>query len=431
MTSEILREIDERRNEIIDLSRKLVKFDTTVPDPPGSPPAQEEECQQYIASALQKTGFQIDVWEPDPEKLRKYPTFVPGQNFSHRPVVVGILRGSGHGKSLILNGHIDVVPTGPIDRWNHDPWGAEIENNRIYGRGSSDMKSGIAAMIKAVEFVKGANINLRGDIIVQTVTDEELNGMGTIACIEKGYKGDAGIDPEPTGSHEVWTCCRGILMGKVTVTGRSGHADINQRHWREGGGVNAIDKAMLILGAMKNLEAEWRGRIDKTHLLLPIPEVHPTLIHGGEFWTTIPEKCEITIDVQYLPGNRDSNGYGGQVKNEFETAILSASRSDPWLLEHPPSFDWSVDLPPWEVDTNHPIVQTILESAAKSTVQTKVAGLPSWIDAAFLTIYGNTPSISFGPGNPLKAHTVDECVEIDDVIKATKVMALTIAKWCG
>ncbi len=431
MCLEILREIDEERNEVIDLTQKLVKFDTTVPDPPGSPPVHEEDCQRWIASTLQKIGFQTDLWEPDPEELKKYPSFALGQDFSHRPVVVGILKGSGNGKSLILNGHIDVVPTGPRDRWTHDPWGAEVEENRIYGRGASDMKSGIAAMIKAVEFVKRANIKLRGDVIVQTVTDEELNGMGTIACIERGYKADAGIVPEPTGCHEIWTCCRGILMGKVAVTGRAGHGDLNQLHWRDGGGVNAIDKATLILQAMKNLEAEWRGRKDKTHSLLPTPEVHPTLIHGGEFWTTIPAKCEITVDVQYLPGNCDSDGYGGEVKNEFERAILSASRSDPWLSEHPPSFLWNVDLPPWEIESNHPIVQTILESAAKSTVEARVAGLPSWIDAVFLNRYGNTPSISFGPGSPLKAHSVDEYVEIDDVVKATKVIALAIAKWCS
>ena len=154
----------------------------------------EGPIQEFMAKTLTEMGLAVDSFVPSLEELQKHPAYVaPAQPYEGRPDVVGTLKGAGGGRSLLFNGHIDVIPEGSLDNWQHDPWSADIADGKMYGRGTSDMKSGAAAMTMAIRAIQACGIRLKGDLIVEYVMDEELTGNGTLACVMKGYKADAGI----------------------------------------------------------------------------------------------------------------------------------------------------------------------------------------------------------------------------------------------
>ncbi|MEE9610259.1 MAG: M20/M25/M40 family metallo-hydrolase, partial [Desulfatiglandales bacterium] len=172
----VLNLIDERKDTIIEFLQKLVSFPSVTGD--------EWEIQNFIADKLHDIALKVDMWEPDHEELKKHPAYVPvDQGYEKRPNVVGLYKGTGDGKSLLFNGHVDVIPAGPSDSWDYGPFSSEIHDRRLYGRGSSDMKSGLAAMTMALDCLLEAGIRLKGDIILEYVMDEELSGNGTLACV--------------------------------------------------------------------------------------------------------------------------------------------------------------------------------------------------------------------------------------------------------
>jgi len=426
----VLSIVRSERESLIELIRKLIGFNTTAPTPGEKPMGEDRSCQEYVADVLRNLDMEVDMWEPEVEKMRKYPFYINGQQFENRPVLAARLKGSESGRSLILNGHIDVVSAEPKNLWRHGPWSGDVENGRIYGRGSCDMKGGIAAMIKALEAIIKAGLKLRGDVIVETVIDEEINGIGTAACIERGYRADAALIPEPTGLN-VWIANRGLLWAELEIMGRSGHAELRHPHWKDGGAVNSIEKAMFVLEGLKRLEMEWEERADKQHRLLSPPRMVPTILRGGDFWATIPEKSKITMDIQYLPSERDEKGYGHSVKREIENHLQQIAKSDSWLAEHPPSLRWLMDLPPLDLNVDQPVVAAMSKSTKLADLEAKIAGLDSWTDAAHLMNLVKTPGICFGPGPTFTAHTIDEYVSIMDLLKTTEVLSLFITDWCG
>ena len=302
--------VEARRDDLVELVRQLVRFDTTSVDlSPGSDHTENEEepLQALLAARLGALGAEVDRWEPDPVSFAGHPMMPSWHHWRGRPITVGVLRGRGGGRTLVINGHVDVVGAGERARWASDPFAAEIRDGRIYGRGACDMKGGIAAALVALEALGDAGIRLDGDVVFEAVTDEETCAMGTIAAIERGYRGDAGLVPEPTG-FDLWIATRGLLHGTLSVEGRSAHAEMNQPSWQDGGGVNAIQKTMPLLGALDELSARWAGRADKRHPLLGTPAVHPTMISGGVFISNVPERCDVALNTTYLPGDADEDG---------------------------------------------------------------------------------------------------------------------------
>lgn len=427
--SEMLSIIRSEKESLVKLVKRLITFNTTAPNL-GEKPIDDKACQEYIADALEDLDMEVDLWEPDVETMRKYPFYIQGQNFRDRPVLAARLKGSGGGRSLILNGHIDVVSAEPVKLWKHNPWSGQVENGRIYGRGSCDMKGGIGAIIKALVAIKKTGIRLKGDVIVETVVDEEINGIGTVACIDKGYRADAALIPEPTGL-DVWIANRGLLWAEIEISGRSGHAELTHPHWKDGGAVNSIEKAFFTLGELKRLEREWQEREDKKHKLLSPPKIVPTIFSGGDFWATIPERSRMTMDIQYLPSDRDEKGYGSLVKREIEDHLQRLADVDSWLGEHPPSVRWLMDLPPLDLESEQPVVLAMRKSIESVGLGVRIAGFDSWTDAAHLMNSAMTPGICFGPGPTSAAHTIDEYVSISDLLKSTEVLSSFIAEWCG
>jgi acetylornithine deacetylase len=275
-----------------------------------------------------------------------------------------------------------------------------------------------------------AGVRLRGDLTVNTVTDEETSGAGGLAAVSHGVKADAGIVTEPT-AFDVWVGCRGSLSPTITVEGRPGHAEMAQPHWRDGGAVNAIEKMSVVLEAIRELREEWRGRPDKRHPHLSPSDIVPAVIHGGEWVVTYPSSCTLQSELMYLPANADPDGWGTLVEREVTEWIQRRCAADSWLAEHPPLIEWSLDIPPYEVDPAHPLVTAMLDSSAAVGEPSRISGLDSWYDAASFTRFGGTPSIGWGPRDIAWAHTIDEYVPADDLVRCAQGLAIAAIRYCG
>ena len=420
--------IAESRDELVELASALIRFDTTARDA-GDPARDEAALQEHLAARLRAAGADVEVWEPRPEDVRGRQ--VPFElDFHGRPQLLARFAGTGGGRSLLLNGHVDVVSGEPKARWTDDPNTPVVRGGNLYGRGACDMKGGVAAMVMAAETLSRLGIRLAGDLLVNTITDEESTGAGGIACVARGVRADAGIVPEPT-AFDVWIACRGSVYPTITIEGRPGHAELLQPHWRDGGAVNAIEKAQVVLDAIRGLREEWRTRSDLQHPHLSPPDIVPTVMRAGEWSVTYPASCEITCAVLFPPAFADADGYGSRVVHEVREAIGRACAADPWLAEHPPAFSWTADIPPMEIPPGEEIVQTMLAASADVGEPSRLSGLDSWYDGATYTLAAGTPSIAFGPRSIAWGHTIDEYVPVDDLVRCAQAIALAAVRFCG
>ncbi len=425
----ILEAIESGREELVELVSRLVAFDTTAREVDDQP-RDEADLQAYLGDRLRAAGATVDIWEPLPQDVAGSRQMPPGLTFDGRPQMAASFAGSGGCPSLLLNGHIDVVPSEPRDRWTSDPNRPEVRDGNLYGRGTCDMKGGVGCMVYAAEVLSRLGIRLRGELIVNTVTDEESSGAGGLAAVRHGVRADAGIVTEPT-AFEVWVGCRGSLSPTITVEGRPGHAEMAQPHWRDGGAVNAIEKMAVVLDGVRSLRDEWRGRSDRRHPHLSPSDIVPAKISGGEWIVTYPASCTLACELMYLPANADQDGWGTRVEAEVTELLLRRSAADPWLAEHPPRIDWGLDIPPYEVDPSLPIVTALLEASDAVGEPSRLSGLDSWFDAATFARFGDTPSIGWGPRDIAWAHTVDEYVPVDDLVRCAQGLALAAVRHCG
>ena len=304
-----------------------------------------------------------------------------------------------------------------------------MRDGRLYGRGSCDMKGGVAAMTFAAEVLAAQGVRLAGDLVVATNTDEESSGAGALALVERGLSANAGIVTEPT-AFEVWVACRGSAYADVTVPGRPGHAELAQADWRDGGAVNAIEKASVVLDSIRGLREEWRGRSDLRHPYLSPPDVVPTMIRAGEWSVTHPAACRLTFGAYYLPQQADEGGWGREVEREVTDRIVRDAAADPWLAEHPPTFEWGTACMSMEIPPEEEIVGVALEAGADVGRTTKLGGLDSWYDGATFTLLAGTPSIALGPGPLDAAHTIDEFVFVDDLVACAQALAVVALRYC-
>lgn len=384
--------------------------------------------QQVMKAHMEKLGADIDMWEPDTKGLAKYegyPGYSSDFDETDRPNMVATVKGSGNGKNLVLMGHIDTVAKGT--EWTHDPFSGELENGNIYGRGAVDMKGGIAAMTMAVDAIVRSGITLAGDVSVATVVAEETPGIGTLAYVERGYRPDACIMTEAT-ELKVAPLCRGVIWGKLTVEGRSGHIELPRQNWRDGGAVDAIKKARIFLDHFDHLNEEWT--ITKTHPLLKVPcQIYVGKVVMGEFISTYANKAEIYFDATYLPRERDEFGGGHLVMKEIEDLIHGVCESDPWLKEHPPVLEWQINADCGETDAQHPFIKTMQNSLEELKIPPVLEGCYFHTDMGWVEKAG-IPIVNFGPGDPRDAHSSDEKCPVEDLIQATKTIALTILDWC-
>lgn len=414
--SMVLNRIERDREEILGFLQKLI----SIPSVTGN----EKDIQEFIGRKLDDMGLSLDVWEPDINELKRHPGYVPvAGDYKNRPNVVGIQKGEGDGNSLLLNGHVDVIPSGPLDAWRHNPWSGEIREGRVYGRGASDMKSGLAAMTMALDAVIKSEVRLKGDVTLEYTVDEELSGNGTLACILRGHKADAGISCE-TSSLRVQPASIGRIWFEIFVRGKP--AGI-QRRWE---GVNAIVKGYKIIEAVSALEDVRVAKL--SHPLYPdTREALPCMvcvIQGGSYPSAFPDTCLLKGSIATLPGE-DSE----EVKRRFIDHIQNVSKKHSWLRENLPEVRFTgYFAEPSEIPVKHPIVKTVSSNFREVTAKNPViSGRLGAADTRFLNKYGKTPTVIFGPGPTEQMHAINEWVHIEDLIVATKVLALTILDWCG
>jgi acetylornithine deacetylase len=427
----VCEEITARQDQLVQLATSLIAFDTTARSP-GDPPRQERALQEYLAGRLSGIGASVDLFEPDADAMQGKPLVPPGLDFAGRPQLIAHVPGAGGGRSLVLNGHIDVVSAEPVAEWTSDPFAPEVRDGLLYGRGACDMKGGIAAMVFATEVLSSLGVGLRGDLIVATNTDEESSGAGGTALVERGLRADAGIVTEPTG-FDVWVACRGSEYGVIAVPGRPGHAEVRQPDWRDGGAVNAIEKAGVVLDAIASLRAEWAARPELQHELLSAPSLLPTMARSGEWPVTYPASCELTVAVMFLPVQEAAD-----VRREVEEWLVArCAEADDWLAVHPPTIEWWPNgVMPFEIGTETPIVATTLAASGAIGRPGKIGGLDSWYDGATLSTLGGIPSIGFGPpgfdaDGVSVAHMVDEYVPVDGLVACAQAIAVTAMRFCG
>jgi acetylornithine deacetylase len=415
-----------RRDDLVALAVELIGFDTTA----GDEPREEAALQEHLRERLAAAGAATDLWLPDDSILQGSRQVPAGFSFRGRPQLAASFAGAGEGPALLFNGHVDVVAAGPVEAWSvEDPFRAEERDGRLIGRGSCDMKGGVAAMVIAAETL-AREARLRGSLIVCTVTDEEGTGAGGIAAVERGVRADAGLIPEPS-SFDVWTAVRGDVIPTIVVDGRLGHAGVEHRDPSEGGAVNAIEKARLVMDELAALHDEWRERADHRHPRLSPGHVIPVKIEGGDWVVNVPASCRVTYHVSYLPGHSDPDGWGTAIEAEVAEAVARAATRDPWLAEHPPRIEWSVDIPAAEVADSEPVVQLALGVGADLGLAGDARGLDSWHDGATFTRFGGTPTVAYGPPSIASAHAVDESVAIDDLVLTAEAYAVAALRHCG
>ena len=426
----VLNWVDQNQEEIIGFLQDLVRIPSVTPwfkeDPLFS---KEIDVQKLIGNKMKLLGADLDYFEPNVTELSKYagrPGYYPDHEFENRPNLAATIKGSGHGKSLILTGHVDVVPA--ATGWTVNPFSAKRENGFVYGRGTVDMKGGIAAMVMAVEAVVKSGFQLKGDVIVGTVVDEEAGGMGSLAFVDKGYRADAAIMTEPTDLR-ISPLCRGILWGKLVLKGRSGSIEMEKTDWRDGGAVDAIELARFYMDHFDRLNNEWSLR--KNHPYLPLPcQLLIAQISAGEYPTSFANQAELIFNAQYLPEERDEFNLGGKIKKEIEEFVSKVAETDPWLCEHKPTIEWLIDADCAETPVENEFVQLCVNNINAVTNRSVVQGATAHTDMGWFVNVG-IPTINFGPGDPRVCHQSDENISEQDLIDATKMIALTLIDWCG
>lgn len=413
----IVAAVEKRENELLAFLQKLVQFDSVT--------GNEGAIQAFMARTLQEMGLEVDQFEPDPQKLRDYPGYLePELSFSGRPNVVGIWRGSGGGRSLLLNGHVDTVPVEPAHKWTRAPLSGDVYDGRLFGRGASDMKGGLAAMVMAVRILQELDLRPRGDIILESVVDEERTGLGTLACVDRGYRADAGICAE-TSDLQIMPACIGRMWFTIHLRGKP--TGIAAR-WE---GVSAIEKAVKLVQAVDDLE---KIRVaDLSHPLYPdnrgaLP-CAVTMFRSGTFPSITPEEAVLRGSLGLMPYEHPD-----EVEEQLREQIARVAEADPWLRNNLPEVttEGGYVAAGAEIAPDHPIVSTVSSTYKEVTESEPVlSGRMGAADTRFLIREGSTPTVIFGPGVTAQMHAANENVPVENLVTATKVMALTIHKWCN
>jgi acetylornithine deacetylase len=379
------------RGDALALTRALVAIDSRnpslAPDSPGEGPV-----AHALASTLTDWGFAVDLLDA-----------IPG-----RPNVIARIGGGHGGRSLILNGHLDTVGT---EGMMHAPWALEERDGRLYGRGATDMKGGVAAMCAAA--ARAADHDLGGEVIITAVADEEFASHGTRAVLESGVTAHAAIVTEPTRL-AVAPAHRGFAWADVTVHGRAAHGS------RYDIGVDAIAHAALLTA---ELDAYSRETLTtRTHPLLGHASLHAGVISGGTGISTYPERCDVSFERRTLPGER-----GSEFAQEIEAAATRVrARVPDFHAEVRAGLVQEAN----DVALDHPIVTALAAATAAHGPAAPVEGLSCWTDAALLTAAG-IPAICYGPGDIALAHAAEEYVVLSEIARATDVLTSLIIDWCG
>jgi len=322
--------------------------------------------------------------------------------------IVAILKGIGGGRSLMLNGHMDTVG---VEGMTIDPFKPFVKDGLLHGRGACDMKGAIAAMIGAAKSL--VKVRLRGDVMFTFVVDEEHLSLGTQKLVED-YKADACIVGEPTAMR-LATTHKGFIWIEIDFKGKSAHGSVPEK------GVDAIVQATTFVAQLPKLQERLNS---KQHPLLGPPKIHTSTIEGGTHWSIVPDHCILTLERRTIPGETDAS-----VLNEIQQ-VLDA------LKEQNENFTASArkvfERPPLETATTEPVVQELQRAIIDAGgTNAEVTGAPYWTDGALLALSGSIPTCLFGPGDIRQAHSPDEYVNLEEVLRAAETYCNVARRFCA
>jgi acetylornithine deacetylase len=413
----VLQKIDDNWDGEVEFLRGLVRRPSTL--------GNEAHVQRFVAEELRGMGLDPDVWKIDHAEIARLPGYSPVEwSYAGRPNVAAVLKSSsGTGRSLVFNGHVDVVPATPEHHWTVDPWGAEVQDGRMYGRGAADMKAGVAAMVYATRALIEAGVGLAGDLVLQTVIEEECTGNGALAALARGYGADAAIIPEPFG-RRLLEAQVGVMWARVTVRGKGAHAE------RASASVNAVLAALPLLNAVKELEAEVNeapGRPAQFEGTEHPLNYNVGIMRGGDWASSVPEECVFEVRISCYPGESLED-----VEARFKDHLLRAANKDPWLSENPPGISfYAFRAEGCSIDRDEPVAASLIKSHSQVTGEEPgFFSFTGTTDARFFNLYYGIPATCYGPLGA-NLHAPDEWVDLDSVREVTKVLALSAIDWCG
>ncbi|PFG06017.1 peptidase [Bacillus sp. es.034] len=412
----IKEKIEEKKKRTIKLLQRLVQEDSVR--------GNESKAQAIIIEKCRKLGLELDIWEIKETDIKHHPFYKCDRtNFKGNPNVVGVLKGTGGGKSLLLNGHIDVVPEGDRRDWSHDPYSGLIKDGKLYGRGATDMKGGSVALLLAIEVIQELNIPLKGDVIFQSVIEEESGGTGTLATLIRGYKADAVIIPEPTNM-KIFPKQQGSMWFRLNVKGKSAHGGTRYE------GVNAIEKAYKVIHVLQQLENARNERVDDPlyrNIPIPLP-VNIGRIESGKWPSSVPDTAIIEGRIGVGPWETLH-----EVEQEFSIGISKLKSIDPWFEEHPVEVEWfGGRWQPGNLPSDHELVNTLSMHAKQVMSSDPIIEASPWgTDGGILSQGGNMPVVIFGPGTTEVAHDANEYIELERVYQSAEIFSRFMIDWCN
>jgi succinyl-diaminopimelate desuccinylase len=379
-----------KKKELVDLTIQLVR--TSTENPPGN----EKVAAQFLKPLLSRMGFKIKT------------VLSPKGRWN----LIAEKRWGKGGRTLIFNGHLDVVPAGEPSKWKYPPFQGKLSEGRIYGRGTSDMKSGIASFLHALSIIDRSKISLhQGAVILHLVSDEESQGHhGTyILTQRKEIHGDAALVGEPTDLHPV-IAHKGALWLRISTFGKSSHSG------RPHLGVNAIEKMMKLMDRLNSIP------LDREHPLLGKPTLSIGTIRGGTKINIVPDRCDIEVDRRMLPGEKKE-----EFLKEMKEILDSLQQQDPLFQYRMEEIAFAE---PSEVNPDDEIVrigvEAIQEVMGKKPPPRAFSG---FTDSRFYINQCHIPTLIFGPGDTSQIHTTDESVEVEALIQAAHVYAWIVINY--
>lgn len=412
--------VEKNRQKYIDHLLKLVSIDTHDIGH-GIEGGLEGAGQEYLVSVFEEMGAQ--KIEKDPLKEESivkckelYWEGNTGHNYDNRFNVYATLKGKSD-KSILFNGHIDHMPADNLGAWKIPPLEPRVMEDKIVGLGVADMKAGLMAGIMAGMVLKDAGIEPPVTVKYASVCDEEGGGNGSLCAAMSGVKADAVVVCEPT-NYELIVAHMGWVFFQVEVEGIAVHSGLKLA------GVNAIEKAYLLMDAINELEHKWL--LKYKHPLLPPPSSNVGVICGGEAGSTIPDYCCFKTCVHYLPRLMSHE----QVVEEYTNAILTRCEGDEWLREHKPKISIYQTGNPFEMDTTHPFVGAFKQAYKNARNQdVKIVGSPAGCDSRTWHNIVKCPTLQYGPGSLEQCHAVNEYVTVEQYLDAIKIYANLIMEW--
>lgn len=413
----IAAEIDKAFDRQVEATGRLV----AIPSTRGA----ESPAQDFMADQLRARGYVVDDWQIAMGDLEGLPDVgVIAHDFSRARTVVGTLRPAEEtGRSLILQGHCDVVPAGPLDMWDTPPYRPQVIDGWLHGRGAADMKAGTMAALFAVDAIRAAGYTLKGRVHFQSVIEEESTGVGALSALQRGYRADCAVLPEPSGQC-LSDVCLGVIWFRLKVRGRPTHVS------HAGEGFNAIKAMMEMVRALEGLEREWNARAkgDPIYGAVTHPlNFNPGIIQGGDWASSVPAWCDLDCRIGLLPGWSVA-----ECQREIEACVAKAAAAIPFLAANPPEVVWSGYLSHGYVMSDRPdIVATLQAAHAASTDKPLGRRIATSLnDARFYDRYFGIPAFCYGPVGE-RIHGFNERVDLTSLRETTKALAFFTADWCG